>query len=166
MTCTYLCLLQEGDSISNMVLYMGNASMLLDISPEKIPGVELTRGRYLLSGDIVATADLSDINSWQQVDAAEADWTRVQRLDNPVILGGKVAYPRIIGVNATTPAACTAKRALDASGALTAAAPTAAEASATQNPAAGQPAQSAAEKAGSFVWVLAAGLMASAFFML
>lgn len=147
-----------------MVLYLGNASLLLDISPETIPGVEITRGKYLLSGDIVATADLSDVDSWQEVAAAEADWSKVDRLDNPVVIGGKVAYPRFYGVNATTPAACTAKRALDAGGALTAAAP-AADPPSTAG-ANGQPAAAAAGVAVSSVWLMAAGAVAALLAML
>lgn len=156
---------KEGDSISTMTLYMGNASMFLNISPETIPGVELTRGQYLLSGDIVATADLSDIDSWVAVDPAEADWSKVQRSDNPVIIGGDVAYPRFYGVNATTPPACTAKRVLDASGALTAAAPASAD-TAAGGPVGGQGATGSAGITGSSLWLMATGAVAALVAML
>ena len=136
--------------------------MLLNISPATIPGVELTRGDYLLSGDIVATADLEE--NWEEVALADADWNSVQRSDNPVIEGGKVAYPRFYGVNATTPAACQATRALDATGQLTAA--TAAAADSAAHSADPGKATGAAGSISSSVWMLFAGAVAAVTAML
>lgn len=142
-----------------MTLFMGNASLFLNISPETVPGVEITRGKYLLSGNVVATAMLDDVRSWQTVPLADADWSTVQRQDNPVVLGGNPAYPKFYGLNATTPPECTAKRALSASGALTAAAPTADTSRGTD--VGGTPAKGAAESVRSSLCLIAAGAVAA-----
>ena len=146
--------------MSSMTLYMSNASLFLNISPETVPGVELTRGQYLLNGDVVATANLNDIRSWQKVPLVDADWNAVQRSDNPVVIGGSVAYPRFYGLNATTPAECTAKRALSASGALTSAAPAAGD-NTRSTDVGGTTAKSTAGTAGGSLWLMAAGAVAA-----
>lgn len=109
-----LCL--QGDAKVPLTLYLGNASFYLNISKDTMPGVEFTRATYLLSGDIVATADLANNASWQQVSAADVDWTAVQRLDTPVVIDPDSDAPpakgRIIGVNSTLTQQCTPTRAM------------------------------------------------------
>lgn len=127
-----LCV-QDGAKLPT-VLYIRNGSLFLNISPETTPGVQFSKATYLLSGDVVATADLSSPASWQQIDAAKADWGAVPRADAPVVIAigepGPQAKPRIIGVNSTAVQQCTPSRTLSASGSVDAAPPPAAGAGA------------------------------------
>jgi hypothetical protein len=110
----------QGDAKVPVTLYLSNAGLALNISKESMPGVEFTRATYLLSGDIVATADLANKASWQQVAVADVDWSAVPRLDNPIVIDPESTSPpakgRVIGVNSTMVQQCTATRAAAADG--------------------------------------------------
>jgi hypothetical protein len=135
---THMCsiasaVMQNGADVGAVTLVVRNASLFLDVSPETIPGVLMSRARYLLSGDIVATADLSDVASWEVVPAAEVDWANITRFDAPVVIATDEPGPpppaRVIGVNDTLKQECVPSRiAGGANG--TAAAPAAAKSSA------------------------------------
>jgi hypothetical protein len=107
----------QGDAKVPVTLYLSNASFYLNISKESMPGVEFTKATYLLSGDIVATADLASKASWQEVPAADVDWSAVPRLDTPIVIDPESDKPpakgRIIGVNSTLTQQCTPTRAMD-----------------------------------------------------
>lgn len=98
--------MQEGAGLP-VTLCIVNTSLFLNITPDTTPGVEVTRVTYLLSGDVVATADLAIPGSWQQLEPSLADWAAVPRLDAPVVIaagegtGRPVPKPHIIGVNST-----------------------------------------------------------------
>lgn len=148
---------KKGDAKVPVTLFLGKAGLALNISKGAMPGVEFTRATYLLSGDIVATADLANKASWQEVAAADVDWSGVPRLDSPIVIDPESSSPpakgRIVGVNSTLTQQCTPTRTASAA-AVTAAdgAPAAA--------AAASPAKSAA--GGSRVGVLQVLLAAAA----
>jgi hypothetical protein len=99
--------LQEGDKVSDITLAMRNATMVLNITPEDTPGVETTRATFLLSGNVVATASLSEADSWMEMQPADLDWSTVQRMDSPYVLGTKKKLKlRFIGINDTAPQEC------------------------------------------------------------
>ncbi|KAF8061337.1 lmf2 [Scenedesmus sp. PABB004] len=113
---------KSGAELGGLTLVVVNATIFLNVSPETVPGVQMSRAKYLLSGDLVATADLSDIDSWEAVPAAEADWAAVPRLDAPVVIApdepGPRAKARVLGVNSTLPQECRPSRVVGAGGAL------------------------------------------------
>eukprot|EP00775_Hariotina_reticulata_P009002 gene9002-9175_t len=98
---------RDGDKVSDITLAMRNATMLLNITPEGTPGVEQTRATFLLSGNVVATAKLSEVDSWIEMQPADLDWSTVKRMDSPYLLGTKKKPKnRFIGINDTAPQEC------------------------------------------------------------
>jgi len=67
--------MQKGNTVSNITLFISNMTLLFNITPESAdgmsgtPGVMTTTAKYLLAGDVVATADLNKASNWQSVDA-------------------------------------------------------------------------------------------------
>jgi hypothetical protein len=133
----------QGDAKVPVTLVLSNASFYLNISKESMPGVEFTRATYLLSGDIVASANLADKASWQTVPDADVSWSAVPRLDAPIVIDPESTSPpakgRVIGVNSTLTQQCTPTRAMSGAPAVAAA----------DSTTAGAPASAAKSAAGS-----------------
>lgn len=110
-----LAVKKSGTAVGNATLYLSQVTLFFNISPEGTPGVEMSRAKYTIVGDLVATADLANPKAWNAVDAEDVDWADAPRMDAPVIIGSERVRPnpRLIGVNSTAPQQCVPTRSLE-----------------------------------------------------